>query len=146
LYRAIDRDGNLVDSRLSERRDLGAARAFFNEGLEVTGTTPDRVTTDGNDAYPRAIRDELGDKVLHRTNRYLNNLIEQDHRGIKQRYRPMRGFGSFTSAARFCRAHDELRNFYRPAAKRGQTVSLANRRKISQEKTTQLTGLLLKAA
>jgi transposase-like protein len=117
LYRAIDRDRNLVDCRLSERRDLRAARAFFNEALEIRGTAPDRVTTDGHDAYPRAIRDELGDKVMHRTNRYLNNLIEQDHRGIKQRYWPMRGFGSFTSAARFCRAHDELRNYYRTVTK-----------------------------
>ena len=90
LYRAIDRDGNLVDSRLSERRDLGAARAFFNEALEVTGTTPDRVTTDGHDAYPRAIRDELGDKVLHRTNRYLNNLgLSEFPNGFTNHFRLM---------------------------------------------------------
>lgn len=146
LYRAIDRDGNLVDCRLSDKRDMGAARAFFREALEVTGTTPDRVTTDGHDSYPGAIRSELGDEVLHRTNRYLNNLIEQDHRGIKQRYRPMRGFGSFRSAARFCRAHDELRNFYRPAAKRSEVVSLADRRRIFQEKTARVTALLQRAA
>jgi len=44
-----------------------------------SGETPDRVTTDGHDAYPRAMREELGVTVKHRTNRYLNNWIEQDH-------------------------------------------------------------------
>jgi transposase-like protein len=97
LYRAIDRDGNLVDSRLSEKRDMEAARRFFKQALDVVGHAPERVTTDGHDAYPRAIRETLGSNVLHRTNRYLNNRVEQDHRGIKQRYYPMRGFGSTAS-------------------------------------------------
>ena len=48
--------------------------------------TPDRVTTDGHDSYPRATRTELGRGVRHRTSRYLNNRLEQDHRGIKGRY------------------------------------------------------------
>jgi len=60
LYRAIDRNGALVDVMLSERRDLAAAKAFFRSAKAVTGVTPDRVTTDGHDAYPRAIRTELG--------------------------------------------------------------------------------------
>src|SRR5262249_38869413 len=91
LYRAIDRAGALVDVMLSENRDLAAAQAFFRSAKAVTGVTPDRVTTDGNDAYPRAIRTELGRHVRHRTNRYLNNRLEQDHRGIKGRCRPMLG-------------------------------------------------------
>jgi putative transposase len=62
--------------------------------------------TDGHDSYPRAIRETLGSEVIHRCNRYLNNRLEQDHRGIKQRYYPRRGFGSVASAARFCRAFD----------------------------------------
>src|ERR1700729_2877717 len=88
LYRAIDRDGALVDVMLSEHRDLAAAKAFFRSAKTVTGVTPDRVTTDGHDAYPRAIRTELGKRVRHRTNRYLNNRLEQDHRGIKGRCHP----------------------------------------------------------
>src|SRR5215510_14839254 len=60
LYRAIDRDGALVDVMLSEHRDLAAAKAFFRSTKTVTGVTPDRVTTDGHDAYHRAIRTELG--------------------------------------------------------------------------------------
>jgi putative transposase len=92
LYRAIDRDGALVDVMLSEHRDLAAAKAFFRSAKAVTGVTPDRVTTDGHDAYPRAIRMELGKPARHRTSRYLNNRLEQDHRGIKNRGRPMLGF------------------------------------------------------
>ncbi|MBE7157536.1 MAG: DDE-type integrase/transposase/recombinase [Rhodospirillales bacterium] len=52
----------------------------------VTGITLDRVTTDGHDSYPRAIKTELGDGVRHRTSRYLHNRMEQDHRGLKGRY------------------------------------------------------------
>src|SRR5215469_12499224 len=88
LYRAIDRAGALVDVMLSEHRDLATAKAFFRSAKAVTGVTPDRVTTDGHDAYPRAIRTELGRHVRHRTSRYLNNRLEQDHRGIKGRCRP----------------------------------------------------------
>ena len=66
LYRAIDRDGALGDVMLSERRDLAAAKAFFGSARTVTGVVPDRVTTDGHDAYPAAIRSELGEAVRHR--------------------------------------------------------------------------------
>ena len=113
LYRAIDRSGALVDVMLSETRDMKAARAFFRSTKAVTAITPARVTTDGHDSYPRAIRSELGSHVRHRTSRYLNNRLEQDHRGIKGRSRPMRGFKCVESAARFCRGYDELRNFLR---------------------------------
>ena len=56
LYRAIDTSGALVDVRLSETRDMAAAKAFFQSAKTVTGITPARVTTDGHDSYPRAIR------------------------------------------------------------------------------------------
>ena len=71
------------------------------------------LSADGHAAYPRAIRRMLGRKLVHRRNRYLNNRLEQDHRGIKQRYYRMRGFGSFETAARFCTAHDELPDYLR---------------------------------
>jgi putative transposase len=129
LYRAIDTSGALVDVRLSETRDMAAARAFFRSAKTVTGITPARVTTDGHESYPKAIRTELGDEVRHRTNRYLNNRIEQDHRGIKGRYRPMLGFKSDLSAGRFCRGYDELRTFLRPHSNRNQHVP-ANHRKL----------------
>ena len=128
LYRAIDRDGNLVDARLSETRDMGAAQRFFRQAVETMGRVPERVTTDGHDAYPRAIRETLGDDVTHRTSRYLNNRVEQDHRDIKQRYYPMRGFGSVTSAGRFCRAYEEQRQYFRARSRPYERVSLAAQR------------------
>lgn len=124
LYRAIDRDGNLVDVYLSEKRDRAAAEAFFRSARTVTNSVPDRVTTDGHDSYPGAIEAELGKAVTHRTNRYLNNHLEQDHRGIKQRAHPMCGFKSFVSAERFCRVYEEVRNFLRIRSQRNEAVSL----------------------
>jgi hypothetical protein len=53
-----------------------------------------------------------GSDVLHRTHRSLNNRLEQDHRGLKHRYYPTRGFGSVTSASHFCRAFNEVRHFF----------------------------------
>ena len=98
LYRAIDRDGNLIDTMLSERRDMAAARAFFRSAKAATGITPERVTTDGHGSYPRAIRSTLGRRVVHRTSAYKNNRLEQDHRGVKGRIRCMRGFKNFGSS------------------------------------------------
>ena len=128
LYRAIDREGNLVEAPLSERRDMAAARRCFARALDIADRSPERVTTDGHDAYPRAIRETLGAGVAHRTSRYKNNRIEQDHRSIKQRYYPMRGFGSFASAARFCPAFEEQRQYFRAAEQPNERVSLAQRR------------------
>ncbi|HSH82280.1 MAG TPA: DDE-type integrase/transposase/recombinase [Herpetosiphonaceae bacterium] len=121
-------DGALVDARLSEARDLAAARRFFRQAVATVGHLPERVTTDGHDAYPRAIRETLGEGVTHRTSRYLNNRLEQDHRGVKQRYYPMRGFGSVASAARFCPAFEEQRQYFRPRTRLGERVSLRDQR------------------
>ncbi len=70
----------------------------------------------------------LGDGVTHRMSRYKNNRIEQDHRGIKQRYDPMRGFGSFAAAARCCSAFEEQRQYFRAQGRSGKPLSLAARR------------------
>jgi putative transposase len=122
LYRAIDWDGNLIDAMLSEHRDMKAAKAFFRSAKATMGFGPDRVTTDGHGSYPRAIRTVLGRTVRHRTNAYLNNRLEQDHRGIKGRSRSMRCFKSHDAAARFCREHGELRNLLRPSRRHNQIV------------------------
>jgi putative transposase len=142
LYRAIDRDGVLVDVMLSEHRDLAAAKRFFRSAKAVTGVTPDRVTTDGHDAYPQAIRTVLGKRVHHRTNSYLNNRLEQDHRGIKGRCRSMLGFKSTTSARRYCRSHDELRNFLRHRSHMCQRVSASTRRFHHMRRTAIALGIL----
>jgi putative transposase len=128
VYRAIDSTGALVDVLFREQRDMKAAQVFFRSAQAVTETTPDRVTTDGRDSYPRAIRTELGIHVRHRTSRYRNNGLEHDHRGLKGRYRPMRGFKCSRSAARFCRGHDELRNHLRPRSHHNQHVPTKRRR------------------
>jgi transposase-like protein len=86
LYRAIDSDGNLVETLLSPTRDMDAAKAFFSHALEAAGQPPEKVITDEHGSYPRAIRETLGPSVRHRTSQYLNNVIEQDHRPIKQRW------------------------------------------------------------
>jgi putative transposase len=144
LYRAIDRDGALVDVMLSEHRDLTAARAFFRLAKAVTGVTPDRITTDGHDAYPGAIRTELGKRVRHRS-RYLNNRLEQDHRGIKGRCRPMLGLKSTESATRSCRGCDELRNFLRCRSRMRQHVPAAARRWRHMRKTAIVLAVLAAA-
>ena len=79
-YRALDTNGNLVDCRLSDKRDFGAATKFFKSALQMSETPPERATTDGHPSYPRSISEVLGKNVKHRTNQYLNNMIEQDHR------------------------------------------------------------------
>ena len=133
-YRAIDREGNLVEALLSEKRDMAAAQRFFAQALDVAERAPEQVTTDGHDAYPRAIRETLGDDVTHRASRYKNNRIKQDHRALKQRYYPMRGFGAFASAARFCVGFEEQRQYFRPMHQSGERVSLADRRRSFQER------------
>lgn len=128
LYRAIDRDGNLIDTMLSQTRDMAAAEAFFRSAKTNAGFAPERVTTDGHGSYPRAIRSTLGKKVRHRTSAYLNNRLEQDHRGIKGRIRCMRGFKDHDAADRFCREHDELRGFLRARSRHNQHVPASRRR------------------
>lgn len=141
LYRAINRDGNLVDSMLLQKRDMAAAQAFFQEAATVAGQLPERVTTDGHDAYPRAIAQVLGPDVQHRVSDCLTNRIEQDHRGIKQRYYPMLGFGTFESAQRYCQAFDEVRNFFRPRRRMGEFVSLSQRRQLFVNRVQQLQSI-----
>jgi len=109
------------------------------------GHAPERATADGHDSSPRALRETIGNQVVHRTNAYLNNRIEQDHRGIKQRYYPMRGFGSFTSASRFCRAFEEIRQFFRFRTTMKQKVSLTRQREMFRQRldTLKTTALMV---
>lgn len=142
VYRATDSSGALVDVLFSERRDMAAAKAFFRSAKTVMGVTPARVTTDGHDSYPRAIRTELGRAVRHRTSRYLNNRLEQDHRGLKCRYRPMLGFKCPRAAARFCLGHDELRHFLRIRSRHNQHVSALSRRLLHLRRTITVLAIL----
>ncbi len=129
---------NLVDTMLSQTRDLVAAKAFFKQAIRTVGHKPDRVTTDKHASYPRAIQHTLRRKVLHRTNQYLNNRVEQDHRGVKQRYYPLRGFGSFASAARFCPAFDEVRQYFRSPSTKQKSRPLAEQRRLFRQRFSAL--------
>src|SRR5258708_8603431 len=121
---------------------MDAAKQFFAPALAVVAHAPETVTTDGHRSYPRAVRETLGYEVVQRTNVYLNNRIEQDHRGIKQRYYPMRGFGSFASAARFCRAFDEVRQFLRFRITMEQKISLSQKRETFHQQLDALQTLV----
>ena len=134
LYRAIDRDGLLIDSMLSEHRDKHAARRLLRWLIEESGREPARVTTDQHPAYRRAIRWIIGRKALHRTTQHLNNFTEQSHRAIKQRYYPMRGFGSFESASGFGTAFDELSDYLRMRRRGERPPSLSDHRRAFAER------------
>ena len=130
---------------LSSTRDMSAARRFFQSALSIAEQAPQQVTTDGHGSYPRAIREVLGQEVKHRNNAYLNRRIEQDHRGIKQRYYPMLGFSVFSSARRFCRTFEEMRQYFRPRRKRKQFVSLSRGRKQFLKKVRVFEAIFLAA-
>lgn len=102
LYRAVDKAGRTVDFRLSERRDVAAAKAFFRNAMK-RNRTPRVITLDAYAASHRAIADlktegRMPKRVRVRSSKYLNNGIEQDHRRVKQRIRPMLGFKRFHTA------------------------------------------------
>lgn len=104
LYRAVDSQGKTVDFRLSGSRDVAAAKAFFRKAIKSQGSTPRTITLDGYAASHRAVREMKADGLLNedtklRSSKYLNNLIEQDHRGVKLRIGPMLGFKQFSAAA-----------------------------------------------
>jgi putative transposase len=136
-YRAINRDGHLVDVRFSDTRDFAVDEAFFRSVWTVIGVTTDGITTDGHGAYPRAIRHIFGERVTHQTNRYVNNHLEQDHRGITPRSRPMYGLNTFDTAARFCRVVDEIRAFCKPPSQRNRALTLAQRQRIHRNRFAQ---------
>src|SRR6516164_5787945 len=104
LYRAVDRAGRTVDFRLSPRRDVVAAKAFFRKAIKSQQRCPRTITQDGYTASHRAVRElkadcSLPEETKLRSSKYLNNLIEQDHRGVKQRIAVMLGFKEFGNAA-----------------------------------------------
>ena len=100
LYRAVDRDGDTVDFLLTAKRDKAAARRFLERAIDLHGV-PEKITIDKSGANTAAIESVKADAcadILMRQNKYLNNIVEQDHRGVKRVTQPMLGFKSFWSA------------------------------------------------
>jgi len=105
LYRAVDSDGDTIDFMLSAKRNRKAAKHFFKKALSSNHNQMPRViTVDKNPDYPVAIHELKNEKKLSksveiRQVKYLNNIIEQDHRSIKRIIAQMLGFQDFYSAS-----------------------------------------------
>jgi putative transposase len=100
LYRAVDKDGNTIDFLLCAHRDKAAARRYFEKSMAQNGV-PETVTIDKSGANLAALEAINADREMPikiRQSKYLNNLVEQDHRAIKRRTRPMLGFKTFRCA------------------------------------------------
>ena len=100
LYRAVDKEGKTIDFLLTAKRDKAAAMRFFEKAIHDNGT-PEKVSMDKSGANKSAIDQIIEDKeisVIVRQVKYLNNIVEQDHRAVKRITKPMLGFKSFHAA------------------------------------------------
>ena len=114
LYRAVDSKGATLDFMLSATRDADAAEQFFRKVLNADHTTLPRViTVDKNAAYPPAFEvlqheHSLPDACRLRQCKYLNNMVEQDHRFIKRRVNLGLGFSAFATAQRTIQGYEAM--------------------------------------
>jgi transposase, IS6 family len=118
LYRAVDSHGDPLEFHLSATRDAQAAKRFLTKALGTFHTTAPRViTVDKNAAYPKALNELKAVETVSvrcdlRQSKYLNNLIEQDHRFLKRLTKPGMGFFSFETAQRTLQGY-EIMNMLR---------------------------------
>jgi transposase-like protein len=112
VYRAIDQFGQVIDVFVTSRRDVRAARRFFERAIGTTKRAPVEVVTDKAAAYP-AMLEELLPAAWHRTDRYANNHIEADHGRLKARLSPMRGLKQDRSAKIVIAGHALIQNLRR---------------------------------
>jgi IS6 family transposase len=114
LYRAVDSKGNTIDFLLTARRDTEAAKRFLLKALKATHVQEPRViNVDKNPSYPPAVEQLKKSSILPddtelRQVKYLNNIVEQDHRGVKHLINPGMGFGSFNSARRTIKGYEAM--------------------------------------
>jgi transposase-like protein len=100
LYRAVDKAGQTIDVLLTEQRNEKAAKRFLTKAIRRHGV-PEKITIDGSEANTAAIcsyNTEHGTAIVIRQIKYLNNIVEQDHRAVKRLARPMLGFKAFDAA------------------------------------------------
>jgi transposase-like protein len=128
LYRAVDSLGQTIDFLLSVRRDAAAAKRFFRKALAQPYTSnPRTITVDKNPAYPKAVAEMKRSGHLWRFSRlrqckYLNNIVEQDHRRIKRLVRPGLGFASIRTARRTLAGYEAM-----AMIRKGQVHSIGGR-------------------
>jgi IS6 family transposase len=114
LYRAVDSQGNTLDFMLRPTRDAEAAERFFRRVLQAAHAAAPRViTVDKNAAYPPAFHAVQQDGAVPETCtlrqcKYLNNMVEQDHRFLKRRVNPGLGFGAFETAQRTIQGYEAI--------------------------------------
>ncbi len=134
LYRAIDSEGNTLDFMLSARRNAEAAKRFFKKVLKSRQNKQPRViNTDKDKAYPPAIKELKAEKLLDnetelRRIKYLNNLIEQDHRGVKRITKASLGYQSFHTAWRTIRGIEMIHMI-----RKGQVENVSKGDSVSQK-------------
>ena len=100
LSRAVDKQGQTIDFLLTEHRDEEAALRLLTKAIRRHGV-PEKITIDGSAANEAAIKsynEEHGTAIVIRKTKYLNNIVEQDHRAVKRITRPMLGFKAFDAA------------------------------------------------
>lgn len=102
LYRAVDSLGNTIEFLLRKHRDKVAAKAFFRKALK-NNERPDKIAIDKSGSNISALDSvnnnlQEDEQIEVRQNKYLNNIVEQDHRFVKKRTKPMLGFKNFQSA------------------------------------------------
>ena len=132
IGRSITTTRTSIDTMLSATRDMKAAQRFFRSARSVVGFVPDRVTTDGHNSYPRAIRSALGRNVRHRRERANLNKIDLNKTiaGSKGGSDVCAGSRSITRADQFCREYqDELRNSSGAITRHNQCVPATRRRR-----------------
>jgi transposase-like protein len=135
LYRAVDKTGQTIDFLLSAKRDAAAAKRFFRKALAQPHTVnPRTITVDKNACYPKAITGMKRDGQLWRRSKlrqikYLNNIIEQDHRSIKRLTGPGLGFGSFRTARRTLAGFEAM-----AMIRKGQVAGIIGNDMIAQAK------------
>ena len=114
-FRAVDKYGRLIDFMLLDRRDTRAAHSFLSKAMKtMRNWPPHSITTVKLGSYPKAIRrlqreGQLSQDTEHRTSKYLNNIIEADHGGLKRMIRPTRGFQTMRTASATIKGFEVMR-------------------------------------
>jgi transposase, IS6 family len=115
LFRAVDKYGRLIDFMLLDRRNTHAAHSFLGKAVKtMRNWPPHSITTDKLSSYPKAIHrlqreGKLSQDTEHRTSKYLNNIIEADHGGLKRVIRPTRGFQTMRTASATIKGFEVMR-------------------------------------